>query len=112
MTKREFYFAIINNTVSPEVIAMAEDELKAMTEKSAKLKAKNEEKNAAGFAAIREFFAGHGEGQVLTSEVAEFTDMTTSKASALLRKMAESGELVQEDIKVSGKGTRKAYRLA
>mgnify|MGYP002658921161 FL=1 len=112
MTKREFYSAIINNAVTSEVIAMAEDELKAMTEKSTKLKAKNEEKNAAGFAAIREFFAGHGDGQALTSEVAEFTDMTTSKASALLRKMAESGELVQEDVKVSGKGTRKAYRLA
>ena len=112
MTKKEFYSAIINNAVTPEVISMAEDELKAMTQKSAKLKAKNEEKNAAGFATIREFFAGHGEGRVLASEVAEAIDMTTSKASALLRKMAESGELVQEDVKVSGKGVRKAYRLA
>ena len=112
MTKKEFYSAIINNAVTSDVIAMAENELKAMTEKSAKLKAKNEEKNAAGFTAIREFFAGHGDGQALTSEVAEFTDMTTSKASALLRKMAESGELIQEEVKISGKGTRKAYRLA
>ena len=112
MTKREFYSAIINNAVTSDFIAMAENELKEMTEKSAKLKAKNEEKNASGFTAIREFFAGHGEGQALTSEVAEATDMTTSKASALLRKMAEAGELVQEDVKVSGKGVRKAYRLA
>ena len=112
MTKREFYSAIINNAVTSDVIAVAENELKAMTEKSAKLKAKNEKKNASGFTAIREFFAGHGEGQALTSEVAEATDMTTSKASALLRKMTEAGELVQEDVKVSGKGVRKAYRLA
>lgn len=112
MTKKEFYTAIINNAVTADVIAMAEDELKALIEKSAALKAKNEEKNAPGFAAIREFFNVHGEGQALTSEVAEGTDMTTSKASALLRKMAESGELIQEEVKVSGKGTRKAYRLA
>lgn len=112
MTKREFYTAIVNNAVTADVIAMAEDELKAMVEKSAKLKAKNEEKNGPAMAAIREFFAAHGEGQALTSEIAEATDMTTSKASALLRKMAEGGELIQEDVKISGKGVRKAYRLA
>lgn len=112
MTKKEFYTAIVNNVVTADVIAMAEDELKAIAEKSAVLKAKNEQKNGPAMVAIREFFSVHGEGQALTSEVAEATDMTTSKASALLRKMAESGELIQEDVKVSGKGTRKAYRLA
>ena len=112
MTKKDFYNAIINGSINDEVVEFAENELKTMTEKSAALKAKNEEKNAPGFAAIREFFNVHGEGQALTSEVAEGTDMTTSKASALLRKMAESGELIQEEVKVSGKGTRKAYRLA
>lgn len=112
MTKKEFYNAVIAGTVSAEMVEFAQKELDTMNASSQKRALAAEAKNAEGFALIREYFSAKDGAQALTSEVAENVGMTTSKASALLRKMVENGELIAEDVKVSGKGTRKAYRIA
>ena len=45
----------------------------------------------------------------LTSEVAVELELSTPKASALLRQLVALGELDVEDVKVKGKGAQKCY---
>lgn len=111
MTKREFYTAVINAQISDEMTETAQTFIDALDARTSATKAKNAEKNAPFIEKVREFFNGTSE-QFVTSEIAEAVDMTVPKVNAILRKMAEDGELIQEEVKVSGKGKRKAYRKA
>lgn len=112
MTMKEFYTQVAANVLTDEMVEFAQQKLGGLEISSRRKAEAIKEKNAEGFKLIREFFVAHGEEQALTSEIAEATDMTTSKASALLRKMAESGELIQGELRIAKKGIRKVYRMA
>ena len=52
-----------------------------------------------------------GEEKMTASVIGEKTGHSTQKITALCRQMVEEGVLTVEDIKITGKGTRKAYSV-
>ena len=112
MTYREMLTAIVNGEMNEEVVEKA-------TERLEKLDAENEKrknrvsKKAAENAPIKEAILA-----VLTDEPKTATvvggevEISTQKASALLRQLVEAGSVIKTDVKVAGKGTQKGYTLA
>ena len=112
MTNREFYTAIVNGTLTEDVIAKAHEEIAKLDARNAKRSAKPSKKsleNAPIKESIAEFLA---DGSHLASEIAKGLDLSVSKVSALCRQMVGDGVLTVEDVKVKGKGTQKSYSLA
>ena len=109
MTKREMFEAIINGNISEEVIEMAKSEIVKMDERNVKRK-NSPSKTAIANEPIKAKIV-----EVLTdtpqsaSEIAEKVEISTQKASALLRQI--DGLNVSE-IKVKGKGKVKGYAKA
>lgn len=108
MTNREMFTAIVEGNVTDEVVAKAQEEI-------AKLDARNEKrkntpsKKAIENAPIIEAIKGVLTDEPMTaSEIAEKVEISTQKASALLKQV--EGVTVSE-VKVKGKGTRKAYAV-
>lgn len=114
MTNREFYTAIVNGTITEDVIAHASEAIVKLDERNAKRASKPSKKSLENIP-IRAHIAGfleENEGSHLASEIASALELSTQKVSALCRQMVADGVLTVEDVKVKGKGTQKAYSLA
>lgn len=114
MTRRDFYNSIINGTVNDEVIEMAKAEV-------AKLDATNEKrkstpsKTAIANAPIKEAIVKlltESKGAMCASDVGASLELTTQKASALLRQLQDEGTVTATEQKVPKKGSVKFYGIA
>ena len=109
MTKREMFEAIVSGNINEEVIEMAKNEIVKMDERNAKRK-NTPSKTAIANEPIKARIV-----EVLTdtpqsaSEIAEKVEISTQKASALLRQIEG---LTVTEVKVKGKGKVKGYALA
>lgn len=112
MTKREFMEKVIAVVEDSTLKEFAENEIakldKANANRSAK-RAERKKENEPIKDAIKEAI---GEGTLMASEIGEKVGHSTQKVTALCRQLVEDGTLKVEDIKVTGKGKRKAYSLA
>ena len=114
MTQREFYIAIINANISDELTDYAKGAITKLDERNAKKSSTITPKQKENFelmSQIYEHVAQFEKGRT-ASEVAEAMGITTSKASALLRKLWDNGEMTREEIKVKGKGKVQCYKAA
>ena len=114
MTNREFYTAIVNGTITEDVIAHASEAIVKLDERNAKRASKPSKKSLENIP-IRAHIAGfleENEGSHLASEIASALELSIQKVSTLCRQMVDDGVLTVEDTKVKGKGTRKSYSLA
>ncbi len=112
MTEREFLTAIL------AVEGIATDLADYATEGLAKLDARNDKRkntkskaqieNEGIMATILEALAT---APMVASEIATAVGISTQKASALCKLLAESGKVTVADIKVKNKGTVKQYTL-
>lgn len=113
MTNRELYTAIINANLSDEITEKAQSllaQLDARNEKRASTPSKKSLANEPIKAAIIGLYTE--EVKALTApEVGSRLEISTQKASSLLRQMVESGMLTAEEVKVPKKGKIKAYSL-
>lgn len=106
MTKREMFMAIVEGNITEDVVEMAKNEIVKMDERNAKRK-NSPSKRAIENEPIKEKII-----EVLTdtpqsaSEIAGKVEISTQKASALLRQI---GGLTVTEIKVKGKGKVKGY---
>ena len=112
MTNRESYEAVVNGTITPDVI----EHFKAAL---AKMDAANEKrrntpsKKAVENAPLVEQIVN----EILTNEpktasdVAAELGVTPQKASALLRQVVADGKATVTDVKVPKRGTQKGYTL-
>ena len=114
MTNREFYTAVINNQmdgteITDEMVTFAKEAIAKLDERNAKRASKpsaKQKENEPIVKAISEVLTSE---PMLASKIAELCEISTQKASALVKKV----EGVQSvDIKVKGKGTQKGYFLA
>ena len=116
MTNREFYTAIINGTITEDVIAHASDAIVKLDERNAKRASKPSKKSVENEpikAKIAEYLGRTDEHDFATaSEIATELELSTQKVSALCRQMVADGLLTVVDVKVKGKGTQKGYSLA
>ena len=109
MTNREFYTAVIEGTITEEMQAFAQSAIKRLDERNAKrasTPSKTQVANEPIIKAISEFLTNEPK---LASEIAEAVGISVNKASALVKKI--DGVVVTE-VKVKGKGVRKAYSIA
>lgn len=113
MTKREFFEAVIANVEVEELKAFAESEIEKLNVRNANRANRPSKKaieNEPIKARITEFLAE--KEPTVASEIASGLELTVNKVSALCRQMTEAGVLASTEIKVKGKGKRKAYSIA
>ncbi len=116
MTKREFLTAIVElgteGTISSELGDFAEEEIAKLDAALAKRKEKVSAKAAENAPLMDKIYEDIlKEDEVVTATVVgELMEVSTQKASALLRKMVEDGRATAEDVKIPKKGTQKGYK--
>ena len=109
MTNREFFTAIVNSDLNDELKAFATDaiaKLDARNAKRASTPSKTQKENAPLIEKIASLLTSEPK---LASELAKEMEISTQKASALVKKV--EGVSVC-DVKVKGKGTQKGYFFA
>ena len=109
MTNREFFNAVIANEINEDVIAHAEKSLANMDARNAKRSAtpsKRAKENEPIIKAISEILTSE---PMLASTIAEKVGISTQKASALAKQVAN---VSVTDVKVKGKGIQKGYFFA
>ena len=116
MTKREFLEAIVGlgaeGKIESELGAFAEEEIVKMDEALAKRREKTSAKAAENAPLMDKIYEDIlKEDEVVTATVVgELMEVSTQKASALLRKMVDEGRATAEDVKIPKKGTQKGYK--
>ena len=111
MTTREFLNTIIEANINEDVTAQAQAMIATLDKRNAKRAAtpsKTAVANEPIKASIAELLTS---GSKTASEVAVALNLTTQKASALLRQMVESGVLASAEVKVPKKGKCKSYSV-
>ena len=109
MTQREFFNAVINGTVTEEMVQFATEsiaKLDARNAKRASTESKTQKENAPLIAKIATLLTSEPK---LASELASEMGISPQKAGALAKKV--EGVSVC-DVKVKGKGTQKGYYFA
>ena len=113
MTNREFFEAVQNGTINADVQAHATAEIEKMNarnEKRATTPSKTAVANEPIKAQILTFLTEKNE-QILTSVVGEAVGISTAKASALLKQLADDGKIVGEEVKVPKIGKRMVWKV-
>ena len=109
MTQRDFYNAVINANINEEMSSFASEAIAKLDERNAKRASKPSKTQIANEPIIRAISEVLTSEPMLASKIAELCEISTQKASALVKKV----EGVQSvDVKVKGKGTQKGYFLA
>ena len=109
MTQRDFYTAVINANINEEMSSFATEAIAKLDERNAKRASKESAKQIANKPIIEAISRVLTDEPMLASKIAELCEISTQKASALVKKV----EGVQSvDVKVKGKGTQKGYFLA
>ena len=112
MTNREFFTAVIANSISEDVITKAQEMLQAMDAKNEKRRnqpSKTAIANEPVKKAIVEYL--NGKENVIASEVGKSLNITTQKASILLGQLQADEVVKVSEVKVKGKGKVKGYTL-
>lgn len=111
MTNREFLNTIINANLSDEITTRAQEMLAQMDARNAK-RASTPSKTAVANAPLKKAIVNLvSEKNMTAPEVGVALEISTQKASALLRQLCEDGVLASEEIKVPKKGKMKSYLL-
>ena len=109
MTKRDFLNAVIAETTNSELASFAVAELEKLDARNAKRAERPSKRSLANAPLIEKIKTLLTSEPMLASEVANALEISTQKASALL-KQVEGVSVV--DVKVKGKGTQKGYFFA
>ena len=109
MTQRDFYNAVINANINEEMSSFASEAIAKLDERNAKRASKPSKTQIANEPIVKAISEVLTSEPMLASMIAELCEISTQKASALVKKV----EGVQSvDVKVKGKGTQKGYFLA
>ena len=109
MTKREFLNAVIAETQNADLANFAVSELEKLDARNAKRSEKPSKRSLENAPLIEKIKTLLTSEPMLASDVANALEISTQKASALLRQV--EGVSVC-DVKVKGKGTQKGYFFA
>lgn len=112
MTNREFYNAVINAEVSEELKSFAQNAIEKMDARNEKRSSKPSKVAIANAPLKEQILTLVNDKSLTTAEVAKALEVSTQKASALLRQMCVDGTLTSFEVKVPKKGKVKAYALA
>lgn len=108
MTQREFYNAVINGTITEDMVTFATEAIAKLDVRNAKRAERPSKTQIANEPIIKAISEVLTDEPMLASKIAELCGISTAKASALAKKV-EGVKVV--DVKVKGKGTKKGYFL-
>ena len=108
MTQREFFNAVIAETQNADLAQFAVEALEKLDARNAKRSEKPSKTQIANEPIIKAISKMLTSEPTLASDIASALNITTQKASALVKKV-EGVQVV--DVKVKGKGTQKGYFL-
>lgn len=113
MTRRERLEAVINGNITPELIDECREELAKLNERSAQALAKSKEsvqyrENKVYEERICEIL---GEKPMQIGEIGERlnAEISRQRLTAICTNLVREGKISVIDVKVKGKGTRRAY---
>lgn len=109
MTKREFYAAIVNGTVSEDIVSFAAQEIAKMDAANDKRRNTVTKKQLENEGVKTEILAHLGTEAKTATVVGEEMEISTQKASALLRQLVNEGKATATEVTVEGKGKQKGY---
>ena len=109
MTQRDFYNAVINANINEEMSSFATEAIAKLDERNAKRASKPSKTQIANEPIIKAISEVLTSEPMLASKIAELCEISTQKASALVKKV---DDVQSVDVKVKGKGTQKGYFLA
>ena len=107
MTQREFFNAVIDGTVTEEMVQFANESIAKLDARNSKRNEKRVDKHADERTAIANVLA-LADKPMLASEIGIATKMSTQKVSGLVKRI--EGVKVTK-VKVKGKGEQNAYSL-
>lgn len=113
MTQREFFNAVINAKINDEMDTFAKEAIKKLdkrNESRSQTKSKTQLENEGIKAKILEVLTT--DELKVASEIGVMLEISTNKASALLRQLVEAGLATVQDVKIPKKGKVKGYALA
>lgn len=114
MTEREFLTRVIAiEGISKELSDYATEgiaKLDARNDKRKNTQTKAQKENEGVMTAIVDHLTAHGSD--VASSIGTALGISTQKASALCKLLADNGKLTVADVKVKGKGTVKQYTVA
>jgi len=105
MTQREFFNAVINGTVTEEMVQFATESIEKLDARNSKRAEQRVDKHADERTAIAKVLT---ETPMLASEIATATGFSTQKVSGLVKRI-EGVKITK--VKVKGKGEQNAYSL-
>ncbi|MBP3908122.1 MAG: hypothetical protein J6D33_04280 [Turicibacter sp.] len=108
MTQREFYNAVINGTITEDMVTFATEAIEKLDVRNAKRAERPSKTQIANEPIIKAISEVLTDEPMLASKIAELCGISVNKASALAKKV-EGVKVV--DVKVKGKGTQKGYFL-
>ena len=111
MTYREMLEKVIANDINDEVIEKATERLEKLDAENEKRKNRVSKKAAENEPIKAAILGVLGAEPKTASVIGGEVEISTQKASALLRQLVEAGSVAKTDIKVTGKGTQKGYTL-
>lgn len=113
MTKREVLNAIANGEMNDEIKLWAENEIGKMDKANEARKNKQSKKAAENAPLVDKVVAEILSEEFQTAtQIGEKLGVTPQKATVLAKAAVKDGRAVAEDIKVTGKGMQKGYKLA
>ena len=111
MTNREFYNAIINNTITAEVTDFAKAEIDKLNARNDKRRNTPTKEQIVNEGIKTEMLSVLANGAMVASEISAKMGISTQKVTALAKQLVEAEKVVSVDVKIKGKGTVKQYRL-
>ncbi len=112
MTRRQRLEAVINGEITEELIESCKVELEKLNAQGAGAElTENQKKNAEIGELILTLLADGSHLQIEAIMAELQTSMSRQKVTAICTNLIREGRLKSEDVKVSGKGKRKAYYI-
>lgn len=110
MTNREFLTAIASSEILPaELVEHATHEIEKLNARNANRSDKPSKKQLENEPLLEKLLSLVSEKPMFAAEAAEAMEITTQKASALLRELVKREKLSVSDVSVKGKGKQKQY---
>ena len=112
MTRRQRLEAVINGEITEELIESCREELEKLNAQGAGAElTENQKKNAEIGEVILQILADGSHLQIEAIMAQLQVAMSRQKVTAICTNLIREGRLKSEDVKVSGKGKRKAYYI-
>lgn len=110
MTRRQRLEAVINGEITDELVESCREELEKLNAQGAGAElTENQRKNAEIGEVILHILADGSHLQIEAIMAELQTSMSRQKITSICTNLIREGRLKSEDVKVSGKGKRKAY---